>query len=177
MLEGKESNWLDRQVKREARTDRISLSERGGQVAAAVGMLAVLLFFVAHQAWSTGFYTSEFGLAEAFLIYAPLSVGMFLALSRIAVGRKNSLRPFETGFTVFGLISFAWLLVVFPFAFSEFANVVPGFLRFLVSWVSDGVAQVVLVIAVIGTAAFAVYNAVLYVFVRRELSKPTLKSE
>ncbi len=176
MLEGKESNWLDRQAKREARTDGISISDRVGQVAAAAVMLAVLLFFVAHQVWSTGFFTSEFGLAGAFLVFAPISVGIAVALSRFGVGRKNVLRPFETGWTVFGLISFVWFLVVFPFAFSEFANVVPGFLRFLVSWVSDGVAQVVLVIAVVGTAAFAVYNALLYAFVRRELSKPALNS-
>lgn len=172
MLEKKESNWLNRQVKREAKTDRLTISERGGEVIAAIVLMAVLLFFVAHQMWSTGFFTSEFGSAEAFMVYAPISIGLVLSLSRVILGRKNILRPFGSLLSIFIAISSVWLLVVFPFAFSELANVVPGFLQFLLSWVSDSVGQILLVIAIVGAAVFTVYNAVLYVFVRQELSKP-----
>jgi hypothetical protein len=65
-----------------------------------------------------------------------------------------------------------WFFVVFPFDFSHFADPLPRFLEFLLQWVSDYVARILMVLGIIGSAAMAAYNAVLYVFVRRELAKP-----
>jgi len=81
--------------------------------------------------WSTGFFTSKFGSIEVFLFYAPILIGFFWAILRGVVGRKNVLRLFETGWFIFGIISFIWLLAVFPFAFSHLADVLPSFLRVL----------------------------------------------
>lgn len=64
-----------------------------------------------------------------------------------------------------------WLFVVFPFDFSRLADVLPDFLRFLLLWISNDVARVLLAIAIIASLIMLVYTALLYVFVRRELSK------
>jgi hypothetical protein len=46
---------------------------------------------------------------------------------------------------------------------------------FLRLWISDDIAKAFPAVAILGTAFVTVYNALLYVYIRRELSKPTLK--
>ena len=47
--------------------------------------------------------------------------------------------------SVFGIIASAWFLtVVFPFDFAHFADVVLDFLRFLVSWITNDIARVLI---------------------------------
>lgn len=46
----------------------------------------------------------------------------------------------------------------------------PGFLRFVLSWISDDIARLVMILQILGSSFFAVYTAALYIYVRRELS-------
>ena len=68
-------------------------------------------------------------------------------------------------------VSLAWLVVVFPFDFAYFADVLPDFLRFLVQWVSNDVARGLMVIGVIVFAVVAVYSPIAYKFVSKERFK------
>jgi len=167
--------WLARHAEAEAEKDIIPYSERAGSVVGIVVTILVVLYFVAHQTRSTGFFTSKFGPAEAFLFYAPLLYGLVPTGARVLVGRKNLARLFDVFGSVLSTVTLVWLYSVFPFDFSHFADVLPAFARFLLQWVSNGVARVLMVIGIIVAPITAVYTAVLYVFVRRELSKPTLK--
>ncbi|MDH5391409.1 MAG: hypothetical protein OEX10_09690, partial [Candidatus Bathyarchaeota archaeon] len=63
----------------------------------------------------------------------------------------------------------------FPFDFAYFADVLPSFLRFLLQWISNDIARVLMVLGIIAAPVMAIYTAILYVFVRKELSKPALK--
>ena len=181
-------NWFARHAEAEAKKDSLSFSERGRDAVAervrdavgrAVGVLVILLFlvfWVAHQTSSSGFFTSKFGPAETFLFYVPTVFGVVTTVAKVVVGRKNVLRPFETFQMGLNAVGGVWLVVVFPFDFSHLADVVPDFLRFLLLWISNDVAKVLLAIGIIGFSAATVYTAIMYVFVRRELSKPTLKT-
>jgi hypothetical protein len=76
---------------------------------------------------------------------------------------------------VFGGIIFiaaclAWLLVVFPFEFAYFADVLPSFLRFLVQWISNDIARVLMVLGIIVLAVAAVYSPLAYGFIKREIT-------
>jgi hypothetical protein len=80
------------------------------------------------------------------------------------------LRLLSRLFDVFGglIISgifITWLLVVFPFEFSFFADVLPDTLRFLVQWISNGVARVLLVLGIIVHFGAAIYTPIGYKFV------------
>jgi hypothetical protein len=165
-------NWFARHVERETKRDRLPLSERAGGVVGFIVILLVTWFWVAHQTSSTGFFTSGFGPAEASLFYLALLFGLVPTAGRIVVGRKNAIRPLDVLNLVLIIVAASWLLWVFPFDFSNLADVLPESLRFLLQWISDDVARVVMTIAIIGAAIGLIYTAVLYVFVRRELSKP-----
>jgi hypothetical protein len=79
-------------------------------------------------------------------------------------------------FNITVTIAVIWLFVVFPFDFTYFADVLPDFLRFLLQWISNDIARVPMVLVIIVAPVMAIYYAIMYVFVRRELSKPTLKT-
>ncbi len=57
--------------------------------------------------------------------------------------------------------------LVFPFEFTYFANVLPDFLRFLVQWISNDIARVLMGLGFIVHLVLAVYVSILYVFVRK----------
>lgn len=165
--------WFASHAEAEAKKDIIPRSERLGNIIGLAAILLILLYFVAHQTWSTGFFTTRFGLAEAFFFYASFLYGMVPLYIRSLAGRKNLARFFDVLGSVLFLIALAWLLMVFPFDFSYFADVLPTFLRFLLQWISNDIARVLMTIGIIGTLIMGVYNALLYVFVRRELQKPS----
>jgi drug/metabolite transporter superfamily protein YnfA len=81
-------------------------------------------------------------------------------------GKRLLSRLFDAfGGIVFMVVSLAWLLVVFPFDFAYFADVLPVSLRFLVQWISNGIAQGILVLGAILLAVAAVYSPIAYKFV------------
>ena len=165
-------NWFARHIEGEAKKDSLPLSDRAGEVVGVIVILLVTLFWVVHQTSSTGVFTSRFGPTEAFLFYLSLLFGLVPTAGRIVVGRKNVLRPLNVLNMVLIFIASLWLIWIFPFDFSHLADVLPDSLRFLLQWISDDVARVVMTIAIIATPIGIIYTAVLYVPVRRELSRP-----
>lgn len=167
--EGK--NWLAKQAEREAKKDKLSSSDRAGQGVGVFFILVVLWFFFAHQVYSTGFFTSGFASVEAFFFYTPPILGIVASISRMVIGRKNAVRPLDILGLGLVFVAFIWLFTVFPFDFSHLADVLPDFLRFLLLWISNDIAKLVMVLGIVGTLFATVFTAALYVFVRRELSK------
>ena len=166
---GATKSWFARHAEAEAKKDRLSLSDRAGNVVGVVAMLVLLWFFIAHQTSATGFFTSKFGQTEALLFYAPPLLFLITTAAKAAVGRKNVLRPLDVAGIVLSFVALVWVFAVFPFDFSHLADVLPGFLRFLLQWISNDFARGVMALAMIAIPVAAVYTSALYVFVRREL--------
>jgi hypothetical protein len=164
-------NWFARHAEAEAKKDTIPYFERVGDIVGVVVILLVVLYFVAHQMWSTGFFTSKFSTSELFLFYVSLMSGIVTSAVRGLFGRKNLARLFDVFGLVLVTVALTWLFVVFPFDFAYFADVLPGFLRFLLQWISNDVAKAFMAIGIVAMPIATVYIATLYVFVRRELSK------
>ncbi len=149
-------------VEKEAKRDQMKLSERGGETASLIGVVLVTLFFYAHQARSTGFFLTSFGSLESFLLYGSIFFGVIGPLARVATGRRNLARPPEIIASIFWIVASIWLLVVFPFDFAHFADIVPDFLRFLITWVTDDIAMILFILGILGGIAFIVTSAILY---------------
>jgi hypothetical protein len=56
--------------------------------------------------------------------------------------------------------------VVFPFNFAHFADIVSDFLAFLVSWITNDIARVLIAIGMLGGIVSVGINTVLYIKVR-----------
>ena len=167
-------NWFARRAKAEAKKDIIPSSERFGNIVGLVVILLIGLYFVAHQMGSTGFFTSKFDTLTMILFYGSLMFGIVSNVVKGLFGRKNLARPVDVFEFLFATVATSWLFVVFPFEFAYFADVLPDFLRFLVQWISNDIVGVLMVIGIIVAPIVAAYTAIMYMLVRRELSKPTL---
>jgi hypothetical protein len=143
--------------------------DRGLSIATVAVTVLAGSCFIAHQAASTGFFTSAFGPAEALLLYGT-TLYVVAASVLIIAGRKSLSRDLDLGGLPFSAVAIAWLLAVFPFDFAHLADVLPGSTRFLVQWISNDVAQVLMALALLVQLALAAYSTVLRVAVYRARS-------
>lgn len=143
-------------------------SQRGGELIGVIVIGLIALFFYVHQTEATGFFTSSFGATEAFLLYGAILIGMAGPLARFLTGKRNKSRPPELIASAFWIVASAWFLMmtVFPFNFAHFADVVPDFLAFWVSWITNDIARVLLVIGVLGVIISVGIKTVLYIKVK-----------
>ncbi len=140
--------------------------DRGLSIATVVAGVLIGSYFVAHQAQATGFFTSTFGTPEMLLLYGTL-LYMVVASALIIVGRKNLSRDLDLGGLFFSAFAIAWLLAVFPFEFAHVAGILPDPLRFLVQWISNDIARVLMVLGLVVQVSLAVYSAILRLSVYR----------
>ena len=161
-------SWFSRRVEEEMK-DLASKTRRHPRVAIAgvVVFTLIVLYLIAHQLWSTGFFTATFGTLEMLLLYGSLIEWIVVATLE-AFGRKNLSRDIDAfGGIIFVTIGGAWLFVVFPFEFTHFADVLPDFLRFLVQWISNDIARVLMMLWIIVNLVAAIYYGILRMFVRK----------
>ncbi len=161
--------WFSGVAKARALKDRIGASERAGEVIGTSISVLILLFLYANQTRGVAFFTSSFGLAEMFFFYAPLVVGIALSLSRAVYGRRNAIRPFDSLQGLFMALAAFWLLAVFPFDFTHFADMFPSSIQFLFAWLTDDVGRLVLTVAGVVALAVSGYTMALYAAVRGQL--------
>lgn len=165
-----DENWFSR-AKAEAEQG-IPSSERVSDIAIVVFSILMVLYFLTHQKQSTGFFTSAFGTLEMLLFYGYWVFWISTASLEGIFGRRLLSRLFDVfGGIIFITISTAVLLVVFPFEFTYFADLLPESLRFLVQWISNDIARIVMVLGVIVLLGAAVYSPIAYKFVDLKRTK------
>ena len=166
------NSWFSKRVK--AQLNELSDESHSGSRAAIVFVsifTLIVLYFGAHQTGSTGFFTPKFGTFETLLLYGSLFEWIAVGVLEF-FGRKNLSRDIDAfGGIIFVTIGGIWLFGVFPFEFAYFADVLPDFLRFLLQWISNEIALVILLIWTIANGAAAGYYGILRILVRKELSK------
>ncbi len=144
----------------------VSLAQRIAEPIFTVICLGLVLgFFVYHQAAHTGFFTEKFGPFEMLCFYGPIILSPMASFVRAATGRRNAGRPVEVAVNIFVALAALWLLNVFPFDFSHFADALPAGLQVALAWVNDFFGRIALILqAVIGAiAALAYLGTYLYV--------------
>ena len=157
-------NWFSR-GKAEAEKG-IPSGDRVVGIAIVAFSVLMVLYFAAHQRRSTGFFTATFGTFEMIALYGIWVYWIVAAGLEGVLGLRLHSRIFDAfGGLIFSTICIAWLLVVFPFEFAYFADVLPESLRFLVQWISNDIARVLMVLGIIVHLGAAIYTPVAYKFV------------
>lgn len=134
--------------------------ERFGELVGVAIMILIIAFFVYHQVSNTGFFTQRFGPLEAFLFYAAGVAGMAAPILRAVTGSRVRARWFDLGSSLLWAVASIWLLIVFPFNFAHVGTPLPAFLQFTVSWVSNYVGRIILVLSALGGIITTIYCAV-----------------
>lgn len=131
------------------------------------GSVLMILYLAAHQIWSTGFFTAAFGTTEMIMLYGSWISWTITSGLEGVLGQRLLSRLFDTfGGIIFIAVATAWLIVAFPFDFTYFADVLPDFLRFLVQWISNDIARILMVLYAIAMGIAAIYAPIGYKFIR-----------
>lgn len=169
-------SWTKRMAKKQADRDRLRNGERIGELFAALVISLIGSYFISLQVDKTGFFTPSFGTLDAVLFYGTMFFGIVPALGRALFGRRNAIRPVDFVGSVLFIVSASWFLTHWAFDFSHFADGLPQSLRFIISWVTDGLAQALLAIALALTVLVAIWTALQYYIVRQELKARKAKA-
>jgi hypothetical protein len=165
-------SWFSKRV--DGQLEELASKSRDGSRPAIVFVLIftlIVLYFAVNQIWSTGFFTSAFGSLETLFLYGSLFEWIVVGVLEV-FGRKNLSRDIDAfGGIIFVTIAGIWLFVIFPFEFTHFADVLPDSLRFLLQWISNDIARVLLVLWIIVNGVAATYYGILRVLVRKELAR------
>jgi hypothetical protein len=152
-----------------AKTDRdlVSTPQRViDPLVAILAMALVLSFFAFHQLAQTGFFTQKFGPLEMICFYGPIILTPAAAIIRGVSGHRNTGRPLEALVNLFMASAALWLLVVFPFDFSHFADALPPAIRFMFAWLNNDIGKVVLILQIIIGTTVAFATAITYLVVQ-----------
>jgi hypothetical protein len=163
-------SWLSRG---KAEADKgIPYGERVVGIGIVVFSVLMVLYFVAHQRQSTGFFTETFGTSEMLMLYGLLILGIISAGLEGIFGLRLHSRLFDVfGGLILAAIFTVWLLVAFPFEFAYFPDVLPGSLQFLVRWFSNDIVRVLMVVGIIAYLGAAVCCPIACGFVGKKRSK------
>jgi len=163
-------NWFF-EAKKEAEKD-IPFNDRVTGIILVIVSVLIMLYFVTHQMWSTGFFTSNFSPLEVFFLYGSLIFWIITcSLDGVFSQRFFSRLLDAFGGVIFVTIGLVWLLLVFPFEFAYFGNVLPDFLRFLVQWISNDIAREIMILGIVVLVIAAIYCPIGYKFVNIERFK------
>lgn len=159
-----DENWFSR-GKAEAEKG-IPHSERVTSIAITVFSVLMVVVFVAHQRRSTGFFTEEFGTVETLMLYGVCVFWIISAGLEGVLGRRLLSRIVDAfGGVILSGVGIVWLLVVFPFEFDFFAEVLPESFRFLAQWISNDVARLLMGLGIMVHLVGAIYGPIAYKFV------------
>ena len=169
-------SWFSR-AKTEAEKNLPS-NERVFGIAIVVFCVMMIIFFGAHQTQSTGFFTFKFGSFEMLLFYGFWIFWITTAGLEAILSQRLLSRIVDTfGGLIFATISIALLLVLFPFEFTHLADVLPESIRFLVQWISNDIARVILVLIIIAHLDAAIYSPFAYKFVDKSRFKHKITTD
>jgi hypothetical protein len=150
----------------------IPFSERFVGIAIVVFSVLMMSYLAVHQSRSTGFFTAKFGRPEMLMLYGVLILGIISAGLEGVFGQRLYSRLFDVfGGLILAAVCTVGLLVIFPFEFAHFSAVAPDSLSFLVQWISNGIARVLMVLAIIVYLGAAVYCPIAYGFVSKKGSR------
>jgi hypothetical protein len=157
-------NWFSRA---KAEADKgVPLNERIAGIGFFAGSVLMVLYLATHQVRSTGFFTADFSTLDMIMLYGSWIAWIITSGLEGVLGQRLLSRLFDTfGGIIFITVATAWLLVVFPFEFTYFADVLPNSLRFLVQWVSNDIARVIMALYIIAMGIVAIYAPIGYKFI------------
>ncbi len=149
---------------------KLPLNERIFGILIIIFCILMIIFFGIHQIKETGFFTIKFSILEMLFFYGFWIFWITTATLESILNQRLLSRIVDTfGGIIFATISLAIILIIFPFNFSHIADVLPDFLRFIIGWISNDIAKVIIIILIILHLAAAIYSPLAYKFVDKKI--------
>ena len=132
-----------------------------GEVVATVFFTSLVFgFYMAHYAWSTGFFTSAFTPPMALLFFASVLWVIVNTSAKVMTPRKDVVALVELAGALLFVAVAAWIFIAFPLNFAHVGDVVPAQLQFTISWLTNDMGRILVpLILLAGIIAFMVDSA------------------
>ncbi len=162
------SEWYTR-AKKEA-DKGVPKNERVFGIVIVTISILLITYLAIHQIKVTGFFTKSFGAFEMFFLYGYF-IFWIITAGLEGVFKKGFLSRIIDAFggIVFGGICILILFVIFPFDFSYFANILPTSIRFILGWISNDIAKIILVLIFIFHIVASIYSPIAYKIVDKNI--------
>ena len=157
-------------VEKEASRDQLERGDVIGEVVGIILTLVVAYYLIGLYQSGSEFYTYRFGDIDAVIFFGIALLGIVPGLTKMMFGCRNVARPIEVAISILVLLAAAWFLTQFPFDFSHLADGLPDAWRFLLSWISDGLAKVGMALAILVSLFLIPYNLLIYIGVKKRLA-------
>jgi hypothetical protein len=142
-----------------------------GQLIGVIIALAVALYFTALYNLDTGFFTAQFTTLDAALFFGIAYLGVVPGLAKVVLHSKNAGRPLEIVVQVLVLIAALLFLSSFPFDFAHLADALPASLQPIVSWITNDVARLLLILMAIVSFFTIPWTSAQYIGVKKVLEE------
>jgi len=162
-------NWFERHADKEAKMDSLKTSDRVGNIVGAAICLLIAFYFTDLYSSDSGFFDPDITDIELFLFMWVAFFGAVPNISKALLGRKNVTRPLDVLLSISVVIALVAFLSSFPFDLEHLDSSLPEALRFLVSWIDDGIAKIMMWLGLIFSLVNVPYTVVLYFSVRKRL--------
>lgn len=156
---------------REANRERLGLGERLGNIIALFFILLVFIILIDIQMSDVGFFTTEFGPLEELVFYGSFLYGVFPCLIKLFTGSRNLGRLTDVIGSIIFVGAGTYLLSVFPFDFTTLPEYLFGAASGALFWLTNELVMALWGLAIVISAISAVYNAILFAGVSRELAR------
>jgi hypothetical protein len=166
-----QSGWFEKHVRKEAEKDFLALPDRIGQLVGVVLGLLVAWYFLDLYNSGSDFYTSDFDGVDAIIFFGIAFLGVVPGVIKVMMGRKNVARPLDITLSVMVLMAMAWFLYTFPFDFSYLSEGLPESLQFLLDWMGDEEAKLLMGLGIAINLIVIPYTIALFLGVRRILMR------
>ncbi len=148
--------------------DDVRSNERFFGIFLVIFNFSCLLFYIFHQINSTGFFSNKFGFIEMIMLYGSFITWIITASLESIFNKKHISRLFDLyGGMEFLSFSSIWLLVVFPFDFTFFSDILPYYLEFSLRWISNDIAKICMILYSIFLIGGMLFSIILRIFVMR----------
>jgi hypothetical protein len=129
-------------------------------VATTFFTVLVFGFYMAHYVLSTGFFTSAFTPLLATIFYGSVLWAIVNVSFKVAIARKDILALVEFIGAVLFAVTAAWFFVAFPLNFAHVADVVPGSLQFLFTWITNDIGRIIVALVFVASIITLAVDAV-----------------
>ena len=117
-------------------------------------------FYMAHYAWSTGFFTSGFTPALATLFFLSVLYVIVNSVAKAVTARKDVVALVELIGAVLFLAVAAWFFAAFPLNFAHVADVLPVPVQFLLTWLTNDIGRILVALVLLAAAIAFVVDVV-----------------
>jgi hypothetical protein len=147
----------------------IPTSERVWSVIFFVVSITMLIYLASLQIEGSNFYTDKFGMLEMLGQYGFWLVWVITAGLEGVLGRRFESRVFDIfGGILFATVATLWLVIVFPYDFSYFTDLMPDLIKPLFDWINNEIGRLILFLVFIFHLVAIFISPFAYKFIGKE---------